>query len=260
MREKIEVQIDGVDTVLYVTKPTKRHEDKAKMVSNKAFREAVQNKCLFKSELNKELVERGILSESEKKAMEEGVAFLEESKNKLKRGGIELDEAKKIAVKMRNKRFELFAISVKLNEHEPFTVEGISDSAYFDALVSLCTLKEDGTQLFSSVDDYLDKAEEDYAVTAAKTLSGLLYGTSDDWQKELPENKFLMKYKFVNDDLEYVNKDGKLVDSEGRLINKEGRFINEAGEYINSDGNRVDESGEEIVEFSPFLENGTPVT
>lgn len=259
MRKKIEVEINGEKKELSVVSPTRNHEEKAKIVSNKVFRDCVKSGSFFRSELNAILRERGILTAEEEKTLTEATEFLENGKKKLKTGGIELEEAKKLAIEMRKKRFEIIAITVKLNEHDAMTVEGQTDNAYFDALVSLCVLDENGKPVFSSYEDYLEKSKEDYASTAAKTLSSIIYGTNDNWEKELPENKFLIKYKFVDDKLRLVNKDGKYVDSENRLINEDGRYINDAGEYVNRDGERVDENGDLIVEEKPFLNNGDPV-
>lgn len=259
MRKKIEVEINGENKVLYVISPTRKHEEKAKVISNRVFRDCVKTGSFFRSELNAVLKERGILTNEEEKVLTEATEFLENGKKKLKAGGIELDEARKLAVDMRKKRFEIIAITIKLNEHDAMTVEGQTDNAYFDALVSLCVLDEEGNPVFNSYEHYLDESKEDYASTAAKTLSSIIYGTNDNWEKELPENKFLMKYKFVDEKLRLVNKDGHYVDSENKLINEDGRYVNENNEFVNRDGERVDENGDLIVEEKPFLSNGDPV-
>ena len=68
----------------------------------------------------------------------------------------------------------------------------------------------------------------------------MLYDLDPNYDNNLPENKFLKDYSFVNEDLRLVNDDGHLVDSQGRLINEEGRFIayDDKGEeyFIDIDG------------------------
>ena len=83
----------------------------------------------------------------------------------------------------------------------------------------------------------------------------LLYNLDPDYEKKLPENQFLAKYNFVDQDLHLVDDKGRRVDSEGRLVNKDGRYINEAGELIDIKGNRVDLEGDYVVDFSPFLDD-----
>ena len=92
----------------------------------------------------------------------------------------------------------------------------------------------------------------------------MLYDLDPNYDKNLPENKFLKDYKFVDKELRLVNDDGHLVDSEGRLINDEGRFIayDDDGEeyFIDRDGSALTEGGDYVVEFEPFLDDsGDPV-
>jgi hypothetical protein len=113
---------------------------------------------------------------------------------------------------------------------------------------------------FNNLDDYLERIEDPAALKGAQVLANMIYGLDNDYEKNLPENKFLLKYKFVNENLRFINNEGKLVDREGRLIDEAGRFINESGEYVDKDGNRVDEHGDYIVDAKPFLDDdGKPV-
>ncbi len=113
---------------------------------------------------------------------------------------------------------------------------------------------------FKGYDDYINRSTDPVALLGAQKLASLMYGLDSDFEKKLPENKFLIKYKFVNENLELVDEKGRLVDEEGRLLDKNGRFINEDGKFVDKDGNLVDDSGEYIVDFQPFLDDeGKPV-
>jgi hypothetical protein len=113
---------------------------------------------------------------------------------------------------------------------------------------------------FKDYADYLSKASEPVSIKAAQVLANMLYGLDNDYEKKLPENKFLVKYKFVDEKLRLVNKDGHLVDSEGRLIDETGRFINTNGEYVDKNGNLVDINGDYVTDFKPFIDDdGNPV-
>ena len=88
----------------------------------------------------------------------------------------------------------------------------------------------------------------------------MLFGLDKDYENTLPENKFLKKYKFVDDKLRFIDKKGRLIDSEGRLIDESGRFIDENGNFVDKYGNKVDAEGDYVVEPEPFLdENGKPI-
>jgi hypothetical protein len=87
-----------------------------------------------------------------------------------------------------------------------------------------------------------------------------MYGLDNNYEKSLPENKFLKKYKFVDDNLRLVNKDGHFVNEDGKLIDENGRFVDENGNFVDRDGNRVDADGEYVVDSKPFLDDeGNPV-
>ena len=113
--------------------------------------------------------------------------------------------------------------------------------------------------MYSGLEAY-ENSDDKVALVGAQNLAKFMYEFDDDFEKNLPENKFLLKYGFINDDLRPINKDGKLIDWEGRLIDEEGRYLDNDGNYVDIDGNPVTEEGEPVVEFSPFLDDdGKPV-
>jgi hypothetical protein len=95
---------------------------------------------------------------------------------------------------------------------------------------------------------------------AAQNLANMLYGLDNDYESNLPENKFLKKYKFVDEKLRLVDKKGRLIDNEGRLIDESGRYVDENGSFVDKFGNKVDADGDYIVEQQPFLDDdGKPI-
>ena len=119
---------------------------------------------------------------------------------------------------------------------------------------------ETGKTYFGNYEDYLNRDDDPATGQAAGNLAMLLYNLDPDYEKKLPENQFLAKYNFVDEELHLVDKTGRRVDSEGRLVNKDGRYINEAGELIDIHGNRVNQEGDYVVDFSPFLDDeGKPI-
>jgi hypothetical protein len=185
-----------------------------------------------------------------------------DGEKKLAKGGIQLAEAKNIALNMKKLREELRElISVKTNL-DTHTAEGQADNARFNYLVSACTVyNETKEPYFKNYEDYTNRSSDLVAILSAQQLAGMLYGLDNDYESKLPENKFLKTYKFVDDKLRFINKEGKLVDSEGRLIDDNGRFINEKGEFVDKNGNLVNKDGDYVVEFSPFLDDsGKPIS
>ena len=110
------------------------------------------------------------------------------------------------------------------------------------------------------MEEYLNRATEQVAILGAQNLANMLYGLDNDYESNLPENKFLKKYKFVDDKLRLIDKKGRLIDAEGRLVDEDGRYIDDAGNFVDRYGNRVSKDGDYMVEAEPFLDdNGKPV-
>jgi len=135
--------------------------------------------------------------------------------------------------------------------------------------VSVCILDPDTRKpLFMDIDDYDSQAAEPYIIEAAGELASMMYNLSPDYEKKLPENKFLKRFQFVDEELRLINDDGHLVDGDGRLINDEGRFVayDEDGVlyFIDRDGDKLDEEGNYITDDDSepvFLDDdGNPIT
>ena len=176
-------------------------------------------------------------------------------------GGFGLKEARTLAVKMRQLRDDmrdLISVRTSLDNH---SAEGQADNARFNYLVSVCVVYNDSKQpYFSSMEDYLNRSTDPVGLLGAQNLANMMYGLDNDYERNLPENKFLQKYKFIDNDLRYVDKQGRLIDADGRLINEEGRYINDDGKFVDKFGNLIDDEGDYVVESEPFLDDeGNPV-
>ena len=128
-------------------------------------------------------------------------------------------------------------------------------------LVSACLVYNDTKQpYFASMEEYLNRSSEEVAILGAQHLANMIYNLDNDYEHNLPENKFLKKYKFVDSNLRLIDKQGRFIDVDGRLVDENGRYIDEKGNFIDKFGNLVDEEGEYIVESKPFLDDdGNPV-
>jgi len=110
------------------------------------------------------------------------------------------------------------------------------------------------------MEEYLNRAGEEVSLLGAQNLANMLYGLDNNYESNLPENKFLKKYRFIDDKLRLVDKKGRLIDSDGRLVDENGRFIDENGNFVDKYGNKVDAEGDYIVDTQPFLDDeGKPV-
>lgn len=246
---------DGSEIELAVIKPTPKIIQESTKIANRAFADAAKSGALFKDKLEELLIEQGVWSTEKDARQQELQKEIDANVDKLKKGGISLEDAKALAIQTRLLRWERNNLISVLSNRQAATIEGVQDNARFDFLVSACVVyNNDGKPYFLSLDNYLERSSEQAAYDGAAKLTEMLYGVSvsDD---VLPENEFLKKYKFINDDL-------RLVDKQGRLVNITGQLVNDAGDLVDESGNLVDADGKVVVENEslPFLDKeGNPI-
>tara|TARA_R100000005_G_C4980293_1_gene190242 strand:+ start:55 stop:984 length:930 start_codon:yes stop_codon:yes gene_type:complete len=268
-RIKIEsVDSEGKEVVAYIKLPDSKDNKKAQLAYNKAFKDALQSGAVLRQKLSQVMEEQGIWNEQKQEQYESIIEEISDGEKALGRGGISLKEARELALKIQEKRVEFRALISERNSMDNNTAEGQADNERFSYLVYLCLYNQNGKQYFSNIEDYEENASQPFVVKAAGQLAEKIYGLDPDYDKNLPENKFLRDYNLSDDELNLINEDGHRIDidEEGieRLIDENGRFIayDEDGEsyYVNRDGEKVDAEGEVVQEFSPFLDDsGKPV-
>lgn len=259
--EDFKVVVNGEEKTFTVRSPSLVDQREGQKVYNQAFTDAIKSKSVVRAKMDDLLQDQGLWNTEKQQEYTSLQKELLDGERKLAKGGFSLSEAKKLAIRMRevrNKIRELISVRTSLDNH---SAEGQADNARFNYLVSACVVyKDSDKKYFESLEDYMSRIDDPVALSGAQKLANMIYGLDNNFEKNLPENKFLKKYKFVNDDLRFIDKKGRTVDSEGRLIDEQGRYINEAGEFVDRDGNQVDEAGEYVVDAQPFLDdNGNPV-
>lgn len=259
--EDFKVTINGEEKTFTVRSPSLADQREGQKVYNQAFTDAIKSKSVVRAKMDDLLEDQGLWNAEKQAEYTRLQQELLDGEKKLAKGGFALSDAKKLAIKMRevrNKIRELISVRTSLDNH---SAEGQADNARFNYLVSVCVVyKDNDKKYFESLEDYTNRIDDPVALSGAQKLANMIYGLDNNFEKNLPENKFLRKYKFVNDNLRFIDKKGRTVDGEGRLIDENGRYINENGEFVDKDGNRVDETGEYIFESQPFLDdNGQPV-
>lgn len=251
---------DGKKVTVIVTRPTGAENREAKAYYNQTFRAALESGALLRKRLGQYMEEQGIWDEAKEKQYQEVTKKILDGEKSLKSGGIKLNEARDLALSIKDAREEFKDLIAERTMMDANTAEGQADNAQFNCLVALCTFDESGEKVFKDLDDYEKRADEPFAAEAAGKLAEFVYNLSEDYDSTLEENKFLKKFNFVNDDFQLINKDGKLVDMEGKLINKDGRYVDEDGNLIDRDGVPVDEEGNFLIESQPFLDDdGNPI-
>ena len=253
--------VDNIEKEFLVKTPSLHDQREAQKIYNQAFTDAVKSKSVVRAKLDDLLEDQGLWNDEKQAKFTSLQRELLDGEKRLAKGGFSLNEAKDLAIKMKGIRDEirdLISVRTSLDNH---SAEGQADNARFNYLVSACVVYNDTKQpYFNNMEDYLNRSTDTVGLLGAQNLANMLYGLDNDYESNLPENKFLKKFKFVDDKLRLVDKKGRLIDAEGRLIDENGRFIDEQGNFIDKYGNRVTQDGDYVVEPQPFLDdNGNPI-
>ena len=161
---------------------------------------------------------------------------------------------------MRIKRNELRDLIAEKMSLEQNTAESISDNSKFEYLVANCTFYENGQKVYTSLEDYQNRADDKLAFTVASSLAAMIYSVDKDFEAKLPENKFLKMFNFVNDDLNLVNKEGDTVDLDGKRIDRNGYWLNDEGQRVDKDGNVLDENGNYVPTVEYITDDGDEIS
>jgi hypothetical protein len=263
----IRTVVEGDVTVL-VKKPNRKDLNDSQIAYNKAWRKSLEEKAILRQKLNDYLTEQGVWSDAKQKQYEEFIRKINDKELILKKGGIPLKKAKSIALDLKRLRADFRELISERTSYDNHTAEGSADNARFDYLVSVCVLDPSTKKpVFANLDDYNERGSESWAIKAAGELANFLYNLDPNYEKSLPENTFLNKFKFTDSEGRLVNKEGHLVsiDEEGveRLIDDQGYFVayDESGiqYFVNRSGEKIVRD-EDIVE-APFLDDdGNPVS
>lgn len=244
-------KLNDVDVTYIVKKPTPKDFADAKVYANKVASKILADKdedgnptVIFRSQLEDIRRKTGVWDDEKQERLDRIDEDIIKTTRKLTNGGrMTKKEGIDLALKVQKLRRDKFELLIASRELDELTLEATIENSNFNFLCSRCIFKEDGSNVFSSVDDYQDNNSSDVVVKCAAKLASMLYDLNENAEKELPENKFLIKHGIVDDNLRFVDKSGGFVSSDGRRVDKNGRYINDDGEFIDRDGNRVDEAG-----------------
>ena len=255
---KVEVAKDGKsqEVELRVNLPDNESVTEGEKAYNKRFSEALSSGAFLRIKMDDIAKEQGLWSDDKQQELTEMQNEIATNEKILAKGGCSVLAAKKSAIKIRQLRNKIQLLVLQRLSLDPKTAEAQAEASQFDVYIYRCLVyNSTGERYFETFDDYLQQnmQHSDIIVQAFGKLTDLLHGeTSND--EELPENKFLLDYGFVNKDLNLINKDGDLVDIEGRLINEAGYYINSDGALVDIKGNLLDDEGNLKCEFSPFTD------
>jgi len=257
-QREVKITRDGEEKTYYVIKPRHPQNIEAQIEYNKALRSAVNSGAFLRKELYKKLEEDGTWTKKMEQEQDKILKDIGKLEEKIRNGGLTLTELKNTGIEIKKLRTELRILIAKKNEEDQLTAESQAENSRFYSYISTCILDENKNRVFKSIEDYEEKSEEKWVIECVEELAELLYGLEKDYENKYVENRFLKKYKIIDDENRFI-RDGKLVDKDGRLIDDEGYYIDEDGNRINKEGRRIDENGD-YLDAAPMLDDdGNPI-
>jgi hypothetical protein len=246
-----------------VVRPNAKQNEMASMEYNRVFSLALKNGGLLRESLDKHMRDQNLWDDDREQTYVSLLDSINQKEKALSKGGIKLSEAKQIALEMRGARAALQALIAQRNSLDVNTAQGQAENARFNYLLVECLVYNDtGRPVFNTVDDYSQASQdgEKVSVVGAETFANMYFGLDKNYEKNLPENKFLGKYKFTDSEGRLVNEKGQLIDYDGKRIDEEGRYVDDDGNLINYSGEPVTAEGDYAFQTSPFLDDdGNPV-
>lgn len=251
-RKEQEVTVDGKKVTVYVTKPSNEIISNADMYRAKIWNKCIRDGIITKKELKALMEERGIWDKSKSDKEDEIGKQIGDLEKTLYRGQggkkPKVSEGKELAIKMRDLRANLRELIAERLSLEENTAEALSDNARFDYFVANCTFfKDSDKRVYNSVEDYSSKSSDEIAFAAASLLGNILYNLDSDFEKNLPENRWLKMFELTDEKGNFVNQEGQRVDIEGNAINDLGHYLDEDGKRVDIDGNPLDEDGHYLL-------------
>jgi hypothetical protein len=252
---------DGTDYA--VVRPNAKQNESAAMEYNRVFSLALKNGALLRESLDKHMRDQNLWDDDREQTYVSLLDAINQKEKSLSKGGIKLSQAKDTALEMRGSRAALQALIAQRNSLDVNTAQGQAENSRFNYLLVECLVYNDtGDPVFEDVDDYSQASQDGAKVSilGAETFANMYFGLDKNYEKNLPENKFLGKFKFTDSEGRLIDSDGNLVDYDGKKIDEEGRYIDEDGSLINYSGEPVTADGEYAFQTQPFLDDeGKPV-
>lgn len=173
--------------------PNSKERAEGERIYNRTYNSALKDGCPLEAEIMGMAREHGIWSDEKDQELSALSEELNQKAAVLDEGGIELDEAKEIALDMRKLRAKLMVLNFTLGELKGESANRKADDARINYFVSQCVLTEGGGKAFKSIDDFYLRQNEDLTQLATLYFSQVWYNYNED-TFSFPEESFLKEY------------------------------------------------------------------
>jgi hypothetical protein len=229
-----------IDEKEYFIKLTPQGIAEGKKAHNKAFRDALEDGALLRKSLMNHMREQGVWDDSKEESYKNYIKKISELEYKLASGKMKVTEGRKLAIELAKVRGEFRELISERNSMDVNSAEGQADNARFNVLLVNSVYSYDTQKpVYLSIEKYLDTGSDNLSSSLAAKFANFLYGVDESYEDNLVENKFLKRFKLIDESGRFLGKDGSLVDVDGNPVDKDGY-------RLDTDGNRIDINGHQL--------------
>jgi hypothetical protein len=229
----------------YVIKPLNaKVSSEAQKVYLKAFKDAIEDGAILKNTLDDHMRRQGLWDDSKQQEYEKLIKKSAELEYKIKSGEYKkASQLREKALELKKIRRDLADLMMVRNSMDSMTADGLADNERFFYLITACVYDyESQKPVYSSVEDYMEKADTKLGSKVASEYASYAYSLEDDYESKFLENRVLKKLQ--------------LLDEKGNLVNREGKRVDEEGNLLDTTGSRIDINGVRIdINNNPVLDD-----
>jgi len=243
MQEEKVFEIDG--RRLYIKKLNSKMVIEAQKVYTRSFKQAIEDGAILKKSLEDHMRRQGLWDDAKQEEYRELIKLSADIEFKIKnREYTKASELRDKSIELKKIRDKISALMSVRNSMDSVTADGRADNDRFSYFVAACVYDyETKKPVFSSMSDYEEKMETDFAIKCAEKLASHMYGIDEDYEDHLVENRILKR-------LGLLDEEGYLVNAEGKRVDLEGNLLDAFGSRIDKDGNRVDINNNPLIDDS----------
>ena len=242
----------------YVIRPANAQASvEAQKVYNKTFKRAIEEGAILKKSLEDHMRRQGLWDDDKQAEYESLLKRSADIEYKIKSGYYKkASQLREKGIELKKIRNELSSLLMVRNSMDANTADGQADNERFFYLITACVFDyETQRPVYTSLEDYHEKADTELAVKCASEFANFAYGLDENFEDSLIENKLLKKLGLLNEKGQLTNKHGQRVDLEGNLLNQEGARVDKDGNRIDINNNPIiDDTAIDSLEFEDDLE------
>jgi hypothetical protein len=230
----------------------------AQKVYNKAFKRAIEEGAILKKSLEDHMRRQGLWDDGKQEEYESLLKRSADIEYKIKSGFYKkASQLREKSIELKKIRNQLTSLLMVRNSMDANTADGQADNERFFYLITACVYDyETQKPVYTSLEDYNDKAETELAIKCASEFANFAYGLEENYEDKLIENKLLKKLGLLNDKGQLTNKHGQRVDLEGNLLDAEGSRVDKNGNRIDINNNPlIDDNVIDTLDFEDDLDS-----